>query len=47
MWTPMLIKETVDKQREFFLGGSTLDVEWRITQLKKLRNAIKKNEKQI
>lgn len=47
MWTPLLIKETVEKQREFFMTGETLDVEWRIAQLKKLRSAIKKHERPL
>ena len=34
-------------QREFFLTGRTLDVKYRIEQLKKLREAIKKNQTKI
>ncbi len=39
------IKSIVEKQREFFLSGKTLDVSWRIQQLKKLRQAMKDHEK--
>ena len=35
------IKAIVEKQREFFRSGATLDVKWRIAQLKKLREAVK------
>ncbi len=47
MYTPDIIRQIVDKQREFFLGGTTLDVEWRIEQLKKLRSAVKKHAKEL
>ncbi len=38
------IEEIVRKQREFFNSNATLDVNFRIEQLKKLRNAVKKHE---
>ena len=41
------IHELVLLQREFFLTGITLDVKYRIEQLKKLREAIKKNQSKI
>lgn len=34
------IKNIVDNQREFFRTGTTLDVKWRLQQLKKLKNAV-------
>ena len=34
-------------QREYFLSGKTLDVKYRIEQLKKLREAVIKNEVKI
>ncbi|MDO5436539.1 MAG: aldehyde dehydrogenase family protein [Clostridia bacterium] len=34
------IHAIVEKQREFFLSGRTLDVSWRLEQLKKLKNAV-------
>ncbi|MBR6755517.1 MAG: aldehyde dehydrogenase family protein, partial [Peptococcaceae bacterium] len=38
------MKEQLQKQREFFLSGATLDLEWRMEQLKNLKKALKKNE---
>ena len=35
------IKAIVERQREFFHTGATLDVKWRIAQLKRLRAAVK------
>jgi len=43
----MSIHNIVLKQKEFFQSGVTLDVSWRIKQLKKLRDAIKKWEPQM
>lgn len=43
----MNINSIVDKQREFFKSGKTLDYKFRIEQLKKLRNAIKTKEEKI
>ena len=36
-YTEEQIKEIVEKQRAFFLSGATLDVDWRIVQLKRLK----------
>ncbi|MCF0242157.1 MAG: aldehyde dehydrogenase [Treponema sp.] len=41
------IENIVQKQREFFLTGKTLDVKFRISVLKKLRSAIYKYEDEI
>ncbi|MBQ7788024.1 MAG: aldehyde dehydrogenase [Clostridia bacterium] len=41
------IDNIVEKQREFFKGGRTLDVKFRINALKSLRECIKKYEKEI
>ena len=41
------IQRIVDKQRAFFKTGKTLDVNWRIEQLKKLRKAIIEHEKEM
>ena len=46
-WTKDSIHETVEKQRAFFRTGQTLDVNWRITQLKKLRDMLRNNEQEI
>ena len=34
-WTKDLVHEVVEEQRAFFKTGQTLDVDWRIRQLKK------------
>ena len=39
------INAILEKQRKYFLSGATLDVEFRISALKKLKKAIKENEK--
>ena len=39
-WTKDLVHEVVEEQRAFFKTGQTLDVDWRIRQLKKLRTAV-------
>ena len=45
MYTEKDIRNIVEKQREFFLTGKTLDVSWRIAQLKKLKDAVSAHEK--
>lgn len=47
MWNKEKIHKTVLSQRKYFLSGETLDVNFRIEQLKKLRNAIETHEKDI
>ena len=41
------IKGIVDAQRAFFRTGETLDVEWRIRQLKRLKTQMQLHEKEI
>lgn len=41
------IQKTVEAQRAFFRTGATLDVEWRLTQLRKLRDAVIAHEKEF
>ena len=41
------IKSLIEKQRAYFDTGATLNVSHRIAALKKLYNAVKKNEKEI
>lgn len=41
------IKNIVEKQREFFYTGATLDIDFRIRALKKLKSCIQKYESQI
>ncbi|MBR5741767.1 MAG: aldehyde dehydrogenase family protein [Firmicutes bacterium] len=44
-YTNETVKALVDRQRTFFRSGRTLDVEWRIEQLKKLKLALQVNER--
>lgn len=41
------IKKIVEKQRAFFLSGKTLNVDWRIAQLKRLKAAVIANQKEL
>ncbi|MBQ0093380.1 MAG: aldehyde dehydrogenase family protein [Bacteroidales bacterium] len=41
------IRHIVDAQRAFFRSGTTLDVEWRLRQLRKLRDAVISHEKEF
>ena len=41
------IKEGFNKQKEFFSSGKTKNIDFRIDNLKKLKNIIKKNEEKI
>ncbi len=43
----MMIRDILSAQRSFFQSGATLDVNFRIRQLKKLYAAIKANEQEI
>ena len=43
-WSEELVHSVVEDQKAFFRTGATLDVSWRIEQLRKLRKAIKANE---
>ena len=47
MYTEESIKKIVENQRKFFNSKSTLDISFRVNQLKKLKNAIIKNEDKI
>ena len=42
-WTKESVHELIENQRAYFKTGETLDVNWRIAQLKKLKNAIINN----
>ena len=44
MYTEEAIRGIVEKQRAFFQTGKTLDVSWRIAQLKKLKSAVLAHE---
>ena len=39
-WTQETVHALVEKQRAFFRTGATLDANWRIAQLKKLKQAV-------
>lgn len=47
MWTQESIHEVVEKQRTFFQSGKTLDLNWRIDQLIRLKIAVQTNEKDL
>ncbi len=40
MWTEERIARLVERQREYFRSGATLDVNWRVEQLEKLKRSI-------
>ncbi len=47
MLTQVPVKDIIRKQREFFATGKTKDVEWRIEQLKRLKQAIVAHQEAI
>lgn len=46
-WTKDRIKEVLEKQRRYFKTGETLDVDFRIRQLKRLKTSIEIHEKDL
>lgn len=44
VWDKELIHRAVEDQKDFFATGATLDISWRIEQLKKLKEAVKSHE---
>ena len=46
-WAEENIEEIVNKQRAFFRSGRTLDVNWRLEQLKKLRRMVTDHKKEL
>jgi len=46
-YTENEIREIVEKQRRFFRTGVTLDVNWRLQQLKKLKEAVLAHEEEL
>ena len=46
-WNQEQVHEIVKAQKAFFAEGKTLDVEWRIEMLKKLRLSVKRYERKI
>lgn len=47
IWNKELVHSAVEDQKAFFATGATLDVSWRIEQLKKLRESISSHEAQM
>jgi len=47
LYTETDIKKLVDRQKEFFRSGVTLDIDWRKGQLRRLRAAIIRNESKL
>ena len=47
IWDKELVHSIVENQKAFFATGVTLDVSWRIEQLKKLREAVRAHEAQM
>ena len=47
MWTQTRIQDLVTRQRQYFRTGKTLDIDWRIAQLRKLKQAVLSREKEI
>jgi aldehyde dehydrogenase (NAD+) len=46
-YTQERIREIVDNQRKFFRSGVTLDIKWRLRQLKKLKDAVIAHEEKL
>ena len=42
-----MMQETLQQQRDFFREGNTLDIDWRLKQLRALRKTIKKYEENL
>ena len=47
MYTESDVKKIVDMQREFFRTGKTLDIDFRIRQLKRLKMAVITHRKEL
>lgn len=47
MWTQDSVHALVEKQKAYFRKGETLDVSWRIEQLKKLKYAVMANTEKL
>lgn len=46
-WTQAGIRKIIESQRSFFRSGQTLDISWRLKQLKKLKQALIDHEEEI
>ncbi|WP_029231811.1 aldehyde dehydrogenase family protein [Butyrivibrio sp. VCB2006] len=47
MYTDETVKKIVEDQREFFLSGKTLDIEFRLSQLGKLKQAVIEHQDEL
>ena len=47
MWTQTRIEDLLRRQRRFFKSGKTLDVDWRLEQLRRLKQAVVSHQKEI
>ena len=47
MWTEESIRALAEKQRRFFRTGKTLDIDWRLAQLRRLKEAVLAHEADI
>ena len=47
IWDIDKVHSAAEAQKAFFASGKTLDVSWRVEQLKKLRDAIRSHEAQM
>lgn len=46
-YTQEKVHDIVERQREFFLTGETLDIDWRLKQVRKLAQAVLENEEML
>ena len=46
-WNAESIHEIVERQRRFFRSGATLEIDWRLEQLRALRAAVMRHEKEL
>ena len=47
MWSQERIRDLVTRQRRYFRSGQTLDLDWRIAQLRRLKQAVLVREQEI
>ena len=47
IWDKNMVHSATEAQKIFFASGKTLDISWRIDQLKRLRDAIRSHEAQM
>ncbi len=46
-WSEKEVESIIEKQRSFFYSGKTLDINWRLEQLKKLRQMVIEHESEL